>query len=115
MSACDRIAHYIAMRDAMPLQEAHDCIHGIHTGTQWEAELCLSDLRTTVAEVAALKREVARLREQLLAQQWWHDAEEKALSKQPPGADRDWRRLQHKEQSSAICAALAHKEPGDEG
>jgi hypothetical protein len=71
--------------------------------------------RTTPAEVAALKREVERLREQLLAQQWWHDAEEKALSKQPPNADRDWRRLQHKEQSRAICAALAHKEPGDEG
>lgn len=63
MSACDRIAHYIAMRDAMPLRQARDCIHGIHTGTQWEAELCLSDLRALPAEVAALRAELAEMTE----------------------------------------------------
>lgn len=43
--ALARIRHYLAMRDAQPIRASADIIHGIHSGTQWEADLLLSDLR----------------------------------------------------------------------
>lgn len=47
--AVARIKHYLAMRDAQPIRQSADIIHGIHSGTEWEADLLLSDLRTVVA------------------------------------------------------------------
>lgn len=41
----DAIRHYIAMRDAKPFRQMDDVIHSVHIGTEWEAELRLSDLR----------------------------------------------------------------------
>lgn len=46
--AADRIRHYVAMRDEKPMLGIDDCIHAIHTGSKWEAELFLSDLRTVL-------------------------------------------------------------------
>ena len=34
----------------------------------------------------------------------WHDDQAKALSKQPPGGDRDWRRMEHAEQAEMLRA-----------
>nr|USU32976.1 hypothetical protein NG677_04535 [Methylobacterium sp. OTU13CASTA1] len=34
----------------------------------------------------------------------WHDAQAKMLSKQPPGGDRDWRRMEHAEQAEMLRA-----------
>jgi hypothetical protein len=48
LSAIGRIRHYVAMRDEQPLSQTTDTIHAIHTGTRWEAELLLSDLRSVL-------------------------------------------------------------------
>ncbi|WP_296222830.1 hypothetical protein, partial [uncultured Sphingomonas sp.] len=37
----------------------------------------------------------------------WHEAQEKALSKQPPEPEKGWRRLEHQEQVATLRAALA--------
>ena len=59
MTALERIRRYVAMRAEMPLRNMDDSIHGVHTGTQWEAELRLSDvaalLDTNAALLAALR------------------------------------------------------------
>lgn len=71
------------------------------------------------ARVAELAAENARLAEQLAdatrdllaadealdAAARWHDSERKALGKQPPNADRDWRRTQHSLQAEEIRGA----------
>lgn len=62
-----------------------------------------------VATIAALRADNARLREALEQAAIWHEAAGKALSKQPPGGDRGWRRLEHKEQRDALRAALEPK------
>lgn len=49
LDALARIKRYLAMRDAKPVRASTDTIHGIHCGTQWEADLLLSDLRVVVA------------------------------------------------------------------
>lgn len=36
----------------------------------------------------------------------WHEAADKALSKQPPDADRAWRRAEHQEQAQALRTTL---------
>jgi hypothetical protein len=60
-----RVAHYVAMRDAAPLRQVGDSVHGIHTGTQWEAELRLSDLRVVVAEIARLREALTEIAQPL--------------------------------------------------
>lgn len=55
---------------------------------------------------ARLLAESVRLREALEAAAHWHDSERKALGKQPPNADRDWRRTQHSLQAEEIRSAL---------
>jgi hypothetical protein len=47
--AAEPIKHYIAMREAKPLRQMDDSIHGIHIGTEWAAELKLSSLRALAA------------------------------------------------------------------
>lgn len=44
-TSLDAIRHYVAMRDARPMNGLDDAIHCIHTGTEFAAELRLSDLR----------------------------------------------------------------------
>lgn len=46
--AADRIRHYVTMRDEKPFRQLDDVIHAIHTGSQWEAELLLSDIRAVL-------------------------------------------------------------------
>lgn len=48
--AIARIKHYLAMRDAQPMRQSGDIVHGIHSGTQWEADLLLSDIRLVMKE-----------------------------------------------------------------
>lgn len=48
-------------------------------------------------------------------QRVWHEAEDKALSKQPPGPDRNWRRMQHRERMDAIEAAVNAAVPTQRG
>lgn len=55
--AAGRIERYVAMRDAKPLNNLDDLIHGIHTGTEWAAELRLSDLRASLS-LARREREM---------------------------------------------------------
>ena len=43
--ACQRLLRYVEMRTAKPMNQLGDVVHGIHTGTEWEAELRLSDMR----------------------------------------------------------------------
>ena len=43
-----RLRRYVEMTHAKPLRHSTDRIHGIHTGTQWEAELRLSDLEAVL-------------------------------------------------------------------
>ena len=42
--AAKPIIHYVDMRQKKPLRSMGDFIHCIHTNTEWEAELRLSDL-----------------------------------------------------------------------
>jgi hypothetical protein len=72
--AIERVARYVAMRDAKPLRHADDIIHAIHTGSEWEAELTLSDLREItapdktatglIAQIAAIKTEDEEIADQ---------------------------------------------------
>ena len=48
--AVGRVRRYVEMRAAKPLRGVGECIHRVHTGTEWEAELLLSDLRALLAE-----------------------------------------------------------------
>lgn len=59
-----------------------------------------------LALLARLERAEAALREQ----HTWHEAERKALGKQPSRGDLDWRRLQHREQMDLIDAYFASHE-----
>jgi hypothetical protein len=51
VSASDRVRRYVAMRIEKPIGKLDDEIHGVHVGTEWEAELRLSDLRGLLAEL----------------------------------------------------------------
>ena len=61
-----------------------------------------------LALIARVRRAEAALRGALI----WHEAEDKALSKQPHGGDRMWRRLQHQEQRDNLRAALEARSDG---
>jgi hypothetical protein len=57
-----------------------------------------------------VKQSIARieaLEQALRDARTWHEAADKALSKQPPSSDGSWQRLQHQEQMAEIDAALA--------
>lgn len=47
------LMHYLKMRDAKPMRGMADVIHGLHSGTEWEAEITVSDLRTIASALAA--------------------------------------------------------------
>jgi hypothetical protein len=50
MDARARVMHYLAMRKAVPMTQMGDPIHAIHTGSEYEAELLLSDLQLLFEE-----------------------------------------------------------------
>jgi len=50
--------------------------------------------------------EIERLRGALGDAADWHESRDKALSKQPPEADRGWRRMEHQEERDRIRATL---------
>jgi hypothetical protein len=50
-----RIKRYIQMRDEKPIKHSHDIINGVQAGTEWEAELRLSDIRNVIHEIEKLR------------------------------------------------------------
>lgn len=54
MNAQERIKHFLKMWDAKPLYGRADSIYGFHVGTEWEAELTITDLREAVTLNAEL-------------------------------------------------------------
>ncbi|WP_139234950.1 hypothetical protein [Methylobacterium sp. yr596] len=67
-------------------------------------------LRERAGLMRAAADEIERLSEALEAAAHWHDSERKALGKQPPNTDRDWRRAQHALQAEEIRSALVSEE-----
>ena len=54
----ERVARYVQMRDEKPLRNQDDLITRLHTGTEWEAELTLSDLRALLDEHDRLAKRI---------------------------------------------------------
>lgn len=51
------VRRYLASRDAKPMRGIDpEVIHAIHIGTEWEAELRMSDLRALAQQPAAVDR-----------------------------------------------------------
>ena len=84
--------------------EGEDCPGCTGDDPAWSGADCPTcDGARTLATVAAANDEgVAALQEAMT----WHESEEKALSKQPPSADGNWRRMQHQEQIALLDAAI---------
>lgn len=60
------LQRYVDMRRAKPLGNVDDeRIHGIHVGTEWEAELLMSDIRSALTEINQLQQDRSRLMEAL--------------------------------------------------
>lgn len=59
-----------------------------------------------LAKLAEKDAEIARLREALEGAKTFHEEQDKAISKQPPSAQGQWRRHQHQEQIENIEEAL---------
>ena len=55
--AIQRVQHYVDMRLKQPLSQIGNSIHAIHTSTEWEAELLLSDLILVCAALARARGE----------------------------------------------------------
>ncbi len=45
----DRVRAYLAAREALPMPHLGDAIHAVNTGSEFEGELRLSDLKAFVA------------------------------------------------------------------
>jgi hypothetical protein len=58
----ERIQRYVAMRKAKPLRQMDDTIHGIHFGTEWGAELRLSDLAALLQALRSSEEQRDRMR-----------------------------------------------------
>lgn len=63
--AVERLARYVAMREAKPLANLGDYVHRIHSGTEWEAELLFSDLLALSTALAAAQTDLAIARADL--------------------------------------------------
>jgi hypothetical protein len=58
-ASIERIARYLRMREEKPLRGIDaDRVHCIHTGTEWEAELRLSDLRALLQSLSGPSQQV---------------------------------------------------------
>ena len=60
-----------------------------------------------LAAISSMLDKVLLARDALEAAIVWHEAADKAISKQPPTADGRWRRMEHQEQVTALREALA--------
>lgn len=54
--ALQRVQRYVEMRNAKPILGLGDTIHAIHIGTEWAAEITLSDLEQVLREVDNVER-----------------------------------------------------------
>lgn len=66
-----RITRYAQMLHDKPLSQMGDVVHGIHTGTEWEAELRISDLREVLNLIEELKAALANIRDFEPERQAW--------------------------------------------
>lgn len=57
-----RITRYAQMLLYKPISQMGDVVHGIHTGTEWEAELRISDLREILSLIEGLRKELNEVR-----------------------------------------------------
>ena len=51
------IAHYLEMRRQKPMDQLGDTIHAVNIGSQWEAELMLSDMFNFADALASHSKE----------------------------------------------------------
>lgn len=65
-----RVAHYVRMREEKPLRQVDDHLHGVHVGTEWEAILTLSDLRSVVNSHGDLVEALRRICDPTFAERW---------------------------------------------
>ena len=65
-----RIKRYIQMRDEKPIKHSHDIINGVHAGTEWEAELRLSDIRNVIHEIEKLRAAARDLAKHIWRGDW---------------------------------------------
>lgn len=61
----ERVMRYLEMRKAKPMPQLGDSIHSVNIGSEWEAELRLSDLDEAAAALTALQAREAALTEAL--------------------------------------------------
>ncbi len=62
MTALSRVKNYVKMRTIKPLRSQDDIINGIHSGTEFEAELRHSDLKELLDYIESLEEEVKDLK-----------------------------------------------------
>lgn len=78
-----------------------------------DAVLASSNLTALVTWALEMEARNAELEKALTDARTWHEAEDKALSKQPPSHGpngNQWTRLQHREQIDLLTAAIAGKQ-----
>lgn len=92
---------------------------GQRRGVQWSVETFGG---TTDAEVLALDIDPDSIAAPPPAEEWvaalveaeqWHSRRAKALSKQPPSSDRDWRLAEHREERDRLRQALSRAKGGE--
>ena len=84
--AVGRLQRYVDMRKEKPLRGLTESIHGIHFGTEWEAEVRLADIREVLNRVKELEEALGWALEYIDA------IPSDAAAKFPvmPGFDRDY-------------------------
>lgn len=101
------LLHYLAMREAKPLHGLNEIIHGIHGGTEWEAQITLDHLRAIrAALVVPTERpqpvgESARLLEEEIRKAWNEDSRRGPLKTRTGKALRSLRNALDRK---ALCA-----------
>lgn len=60
-----RLARYVEVRRLKPMLGIDGRIHGVHVGTEWEAEVRLSDIAAALDHITRLESDVEVLREAL--------------------------------------------------
>lgn len=88
-----------------------DCINGLPEIVRWiESGLFNVEAAFEQHEDTPPAPEAEKLRVALDDSRAWHTERHKALSKQPPSPDRDWRKAEHAEEIARIEAALQREE-----
>src|SRR5215472_11715062 len=76
-------------------------------GMEAMRDALMPERNTALRDLAATRALLAEAEKALTEQKEWHEAERKALGKQPQTGDLPWRRNQHLEQIDVIDAVLA--------